>query len=121
VASELKGGLALVSMEQVLGWDPEVIITIDQTFAQTVHTNPLWRSVSAVKSGRVHLSPKLPFGWVDFPPGVNRLPGLWWLGKKVYPTLFPEDMAEITRDFYQRFYQVEPTAEQVQRVLAGRT
>lgn len=121
VASELKGGLALVSMEQVLGWDPEVIITIDQTFAQTVHTNPLWRSVSAVKSGRVHLSPKLPFGWVDFPPGVNRLPGLWWLGQKVYPTLFPEDMAEITRDFYQRFYQVEPTAEQVQRVLAGRT
>jgi iron complex transport system substrate-binding protein len=120
VAAGLQGGLATVSMEQVLGWDPEVIVTIDQTFAQTVRSNPLWRSVSAVKSGRVHLSPKLPFGWIDFPPGVNRLPGLWWLGSKVFPALFPEDLALITRDFYRLFYQVDLTPEQVQRVLAGR-
>ena len=109
-----------MSIEQVLAWDPEVIVTIDQTFAQTVHTNPLWRSVSAVKSGRVHLSPKLPFGWIDFPPSVNRLPGLWWLGSKVFPALFPEDLGAIAREFYQLFYQVELTPAQVQRVLAGR-
>lgn len=120
VAAGLQGGLATVSIEQVLGWDPEVIVTIDQSFAQTVHTNPLWRGVSAVKNGRVHLSPKLPFGWIDFPPSVNRLPGLWWLGSKVFPTLFPEDMAVLTREFYQLFYQVELTPAQVQRVLAGR-
>jgi iron complex transport system substrate-binding protein len=120
VAAGLQGGLATVSMEQVLGWDPEVIVTIDQTFAQTVRSNPLWRSVSAVKSGRVHLSPKLPFGWIDFPPGVNRLPGLWWLGSKVFPALFPEDLALITRDFYRLFYQLDLMPEQVQRVLAGR-
>jgi len=120
VAANLQGGLATVSMEQVLGWDPEVIVTIDQTFAQTVRSNPLWRSVSAVKSGRVHLSPKLPFGWIDFPPSVNRLPGLWWLGSKVFPELFPEDLAVITRDFYKLFYQVDLSAAQVQRVLTGR-
>jgi iron complex transport system substrate-binding protein len=120
VAAGLQGGLATVSMEQVLGWDPEVIVTIDQTFAQTVRSNPLWRSVSAVKSGRVHLSPKLPFGWIDFPPSVNRLPGLWWLGSKVFPELFPEDLASITRDFYKLFYQVDLSAAQVQRVLLGR-
>jgi len=40
----------------------------------------------------VHLSPKLPFGWVDFPPTVNRLIGLWWLAKILYPDLFPEDL-----------------------------
>ena len=54
--------------------------------------NPLWQSVRAVRDGRVHLSPKLPFGWVDFPPGVNRLIGLWWLGQRVYPERFPEDL-----------------------------
>ncbi|WP_439607783.1 ABC transporter substrate-binding protein [Hydrogenophaga sp.] len=120
VAAGLQGGLATVSIEQVLGWDPEVIVTIDQTFAQTVRSNPLWRGVSAVKTGRVHLSPKLPFGWIDFPPGVNRLPGLWWLGSKVFPALFPEDLATLTRDFYQLFYQVDLNPEQVARVLAGR-
>jgi iron complex transport system substrate-binding protein len=121
VAASLSGGLANVSMEQVLTWDPEVIITIDQSFAETVRSNPLWRNVSAVRSGRVHLSPKLPFGWVDFPPSVNRLPGLWWLGSKVYPERFPEDMGDLVRDFYRLFYQVDLRPDQVARVLAGRS
>ncbi|HEY6510973.1 MAG TPA: iron ABC transporter substrate-binding protein [Burkholderiaceae bacterium] len=121
VAAELAGGLATVSIEQVLRWDPEVIIAIDLEFAAGVRENALWQGVRAVREGRVHLSPKLPFGWVDFPPGVNRLIGLWWLGKQVYPERFPEDLRVLTRDFYQRFYQVTPSDAQVTRVLAGRT
>ena len=121
VAAEVPGGLANVGVEQVLRWDPEVIITIDQLFAGTVRENPLWQGVRAVRDGRVHLSPKLPFGWVDFPPGVNRLIGLWWVGKMVYPDRFPEDLRPLTRDFYQRFYQVDLSDAQVTRVLAGRS
>jgi len=120
VASELGGGLATVSIEQVLRWDPEVIVTIDLVFAATVRDSALWQGVRAVRDGRVHLSPKLPFGWVDFPPGVNRLIGLWWLGKQVYPERFPEDLRALTREFYQRFYQVALSDAQVARVLAGR-
>ncbi|MBX3611345.1 MAG: iron ABC transporter substrate-binding protein [Hydrogenophaga sp.] len=120
VSTRMPGGLARVSVEQVLNWDPEVIITIDQTFAQTVGSSPLWRGVSAVRHGRVHLSPKLPFGWVDFPPSVNRLPGLWWIGAKVLPEQFRDDLGAIARDFYRRFYQVDLSAGQVRRVLAGR-
>ena len=115
-----RGGLANVSIEQVLVWDPEVIVTIDQDFARDVKSDPRWASVSAVKASRVHLSPKLPFGWVDFPPSVNRLIGLWWLGKILYPELFPEDLRERTRDFYARFYHVTLSDEQIGRVLAGR-
>lgn len=121
VSSDQPGGLAIVSIEQVLRWDPDVIITIDQSFANTVRSDPLWQGVRAVREGRVYLSPKLPFGWVDFPPGVNRLPGLWWLGKVVFPALFPEDLRQITRDFYRRFYGVSPSDAQVDLVLAGRT
>lgn len=120
VAGERRGGLATVSLEQVLAWDPEVIVTIDQDFARTVRADPNWAAVSAVRSGRVHLSPKLPFGWVDFPPSVNRLVGLWWLGKALYPDLFPEDLKPIARDFYARFYHVSVTDEQLDHVLAGR-
>ena len=109
-----------MSLEQVLAWDPEVIVTIDQDFAQRVRSDPNWASVAAVRAGRVHLSPKLPFGWVDFPPSVNRLVGLPWLGKVLYPDRFPEDLRQVTRDFYARFYHVTPTDEQVEQVLAGR-
>jgi iron complex transport system substrate-binding protein len=115
-----RGGLARVSLESVLAWNPEVIVTIDHQFAAMVRTSPLWRGVAAVRSGRVHLSPKLPFGWVDFPPSVNRLPGVWWLGKVIHPDRFPEDMADLTRRFYGLFYQVEPSADQIRQVLDGR-
>ncbi len=110
-----------MSLEQVLLWNPEVIITIDQDFAAAVRTDPAWASVAAVRAGRVHLSPKLPFGWVDFPPSVNRLIGLWWLAKVLYPDLFPEDLRALTRDFYRQFYHVTVSDAQLDHVLAGRS
>jgi iron complex transport system substrate-binding protein len=120
VAASARGGLANVSLEQVLLWNPEVIITIDQDFAASVESDPSWRSITAVRRGRVHLSPKLPFGWVDFPPSVNRIVGLWWLAKMLYPDHFHEDLRPITREFYARFYHVKLTHDQIERVLAGR-
>src|SRR5262249_3034980 len=120
VASEWPGGLALVSIEQVLLWNPDVIITIDRDFAAGVSHDPLWSAVKAVRDDRVHLSPKVPFGWVDFPPSVNRLIGLWWLAKIIYPELCPEDLRALTRDFYTRFYHRTPTDAQLEHVLAGR-
>jgi iron complex transport system substrate-binding protein len=120
VAGETQGGLANVSIEQVLVWNPDVIVTIDQEFASSVRNDPAWASVKAVRENRVHLSPKMPFGWVDFPPSVNRLIGLWWLAKILYPEKFPEDLRTLTQDFYTRFYHVTPSAAQIDHVLAGR-
>jgi iron complex transport system substrate-binding protein len=120
VAGGSRGGLAIVSIEQVLLWNPDVVITIDRDFAANVWNDPAWAPVAAVRARRVHLSPKLPFGWIDFPPTVNRLIGLWWLAKILYPALFPEDLRALTRDFYNRFYHVTPSDAQIERVLAGR-
>ena len=120
VAGERKGGLATVSIEQVLVWNPDVIITIDRDFAANVKNDPAWKGIAAAQEGRVHLAPKLPFGWVDFPPSVNRLIGLWWLAKILYPERFPEDIRAIARDFYKRFYHVTPTDAQMDAVLEGR-
>ncbi|ARP98144.1 iron ABC transporter substrate-binding protein [Pseudorhodoplanes sinuspersici] len=120
VAGERKGGLATVSIEQVLVWNPDVIITIDRDFASNVKGDPAWKGGTAVQEGRVHLAPKLPFGWIDFPPSVNRLIGLWWLAKILYPERFPEDIRAIARDFYARFYHVTPTDAQMDAVLEGR-
>jgi iron complex transport system substrate-binding protein len=120
VAGGTRGGLTNVSIEDVLVWNPDVIVTIDKDFAETVYGMPTWQPLAAVRAKRVHLSPKLPFGWVDFPPSVNRLIGLWWLAKILYPDLFPEDLRVLTREFYQRFYHVPLSDAQIDRVLAGR-
>jgi iron complex transport system substrate-binding protein len=119
VAAERRGGLATVSVEQVLAWNPEVIITIEPAFATTVRTDPVWAPIKAVQTSRIYLSPRLPFGWVDFPPSVNRLIGLWWLAKALYPDIFPEDLRRLTREFYQRFYHMTPSDDQIDNVLSG--
>jgi len=120
VAAERQGGLATVSIEQVLVWNPQVIVTIDRDFADSVPSDPQWAQVEAVRTGRVYLSPKLPFGWVDFPPSVNRLIGLWWLAKIFYPNHFDENIRALARDFYSRFYHVRPSDADIDRVLEGR-
>lgn len=121
VAAGRKGGMATVSVEQVLAWNPDVIITIEPAFAAAVRNDAVWAPIKAVKSGRVYLSPRLPFGWVDFPPSVNRLIGLWWLAKVLYPDQFPEDLRPLTRAFYKQFYHIDLTDAQLVRVLSGQS
>jgi len=119
VAAELgSGGLANVSQEQVLKWNPEVIVTVDAGFHQSVMRDPLWSSVAAVRAGRVHLAPAVPFGWVDFPPSINRLIGLRWLARALYPAQFPEDLRPVVRDFYTRAYHRAPSDAQIEALLA---
>ncbi len=107
-----------VSLEQVLRWDPEVIVTTDPNFEASVRRDPLWRDIAAVKAGRVHLAPGVPFGWIDFPPSLNRLVGLRWLARVLYPEAFPEDLRPFVREFYSRFYHQAPTAAQLDSLLA---
>jgi iron complex transport system substrate-binding protein len=112
-------GLAVVSFEQVLAWDPDVIVTWDRRFMEHARTDPLWQSVSAVKSGRLYLSPSEPFGWIDRPPSINRLLGLRWLARILYPDRFTVDLREDARSFFRLFYQVDLTEAQLDYLLGG--
>lgn len=118
-----RGGLTRVSMEQILAWDPQVIVTQEAGFAAGVRQDPLWRGVSAVRSGRVHCAPVLPFGWLDGPPSVNRLIGVHWLLEKLHPQhpalqgLPP--LAQRVQQFYALFYGVQLRPEQVQSLLTS--
>jgi iron complex transport system substrate-binding protein len=111
------GGLVQVSIEQVLAWNPDVIVTIDPNFHASARTHPQWRSLPAVKAGRLYLAPTLPFGWIDSPPSINRLIGLRWLARILYPDAFPEDLRPIVRDFYTRCYHQTPTDAQLDQLL----
>jgi iron complex transport system substrate-binding protein len=119
VAGEQRGGQTVTTVERVASWNPDIIIASNPEFTEHVRGDPAWANIAAVKAGRIHLAPKLPFGWVDYPPAVNRLIGLWWLGKIFYPDRFAEDIKALTRDFYTAFYHVTPSAPQIDRLLAG--
>jgi iron complex transport system substrate-binding protein len=116
-AAEARAGLVTVSFEQVILWDPEVILTTDPNYWASVWTDARWRAVKAVAAKRVYLSPHLPFGWFDFPPGANRLLGVWWAGKLLYPQAFDVDLRAKVAEFHRLFYHREPTAAQLDTML----
>jgi iron complex transport system substrate-binding protein len=112
-----QGGLYNASLEQVLAWNPDTIITLDRRFFDTVRALPGWSEVEAVRRNRVFLSPALPYGWIDAPPSVNRLIGLEWLLSVFFPDSGQSDIRTTTRQFYRLFYQVELNDDALQRLL----
>ena len=108
-----------VSPEQILAWQPDVILTVDRRFYAAARTDPVLREVKAVQAGHIHFVPDLPFSWFDNPPAANRLIGLLWLGKLLYPASFPQDIRAEARRFYALFYQQEPTDVQLAELLAN--
>jgi iron complex transport system substrate-binding protein len=112
-------GIANVSLEQVLAWDPEVIVTWDGTAFTHIRGSDAWRSVRAVRDRRVHLSPSEPFGWIDRPPSLNRLLGLRWLAALLHPGQLRLDLPAEARAFYELFYHVQLDRPRLDRLLAG--
>jgi iron complex transport system substrate-binding protein len=110
-----------ISPEQILTWQPDVILTIDRRFHTAIRTDPVWREVKAVQAGRIHFVPDLPFSWLDNPPAPNRLIGLLWLGHLLYPAAFPQDVRAEARRFYALFYQQEPSDAQLDGLFAEPT
>lgn len=111
------GGLVAVSLEQVLRWNPDTIITADRNFVSEAKSNSAWAGVEAVKKQRIFRSPTLPFGWIDGPPSVNRLLGLQWLSHLFFPKSSPGDIRGDARDFYRLFYQVNLSDAELDRLL----
>ena len=114
-----RGGLANVSLEQVVAWNPDSIVTVDPAVADHIRSDPAWSQIDAVRRGRVFLSPKLPYGWVDAPPSLNRLMGVQWLARLLFPGRFDGDIRAITRDFYNQFYQVDLSESELDQLLEG--
>lgn len=111
-------GVARISPEQLLAWQPALIVTWDENFYRAVFDDPVWQSVPAVATGRVYLTPLAPFGWIDRPPSLNRLIGLRWLVRLLYPEAFEDDLETVVQDFYTLFYQRPLSDPEITALLA---
>ncbi|KRS11370.1 ABC transporter substrate-binding protein [Roseovarius atlanticus] len=111
-------GLVQASMEQVIVANPDTIVTWDPNFFGKVFEDPLWQGIDAVEDGRVYLSPTAPFGWIDRPPSLNRMMGLIWMAGLLYPDRWEGDLRAETRAFYDLYYHVDLSDEELERLLA---
>lgn len=112
------GGLARVSREQLLAWAPDAIVTQYAEFFAFAQQDAFWQRLPAVKAGRLFLAPSLPFGWLDGPPGVNRLMGVRWLLERLNPTAARTDWIGQAQAFHRLFYGHVPSRGELER-MAG--
>lgn len=106
-----------VDMEQILLWDPDVIIFAPDSCYGQIADSAQWQSVSAVAEGKYYETPYGPYGWLSSPPAVQRYLGMLWLGELLYPEYTEYDLQEEITAYYRLFYSCELTEELYQGLL----
>ncbi|HEP0304873.1 TPA: ABC transporter substrate-binding protein [Providencia rettgeri] len=109
-------GLTTVSMEQLYQWNPDIIITQYDESIELMTNSALWRGLDAIANNQLLLFSGMPFGWLDGPPGVNRL-----LGMRRLQSHFDKNIAANIKhdiaEFFTHFYHSSLTAQQVDLLM----
>ena len=118
-ATGIKGNMQIVSAEQLLAWQPDVVILAANAGQLDQAAQPqLLNQLDAVRNGRVLRNPAGVFPWDRY--GTEVTLQVAWAAQQLHPALFPDvDMAARTMDFYRRFFDYPLTPEEAQRILHG--
>lgn len=103
-------------MEQLLLWNPEVILFAPGSVYESVGENELWQQMDAIQSGHYYQVPDAPVNWFGFPPSVQRYLGMIWLSALLYPDEISFDPMEEIQTYFRLFYHAELTEEQFHRI-----
>ncbi|MEG2174422.1 MAG: ABC transporter substrate-binding protein [Oscillospiraceae bacterium] len=116
-----KGGGNTINMEQLLNFDPDVVLLMPNGPFSTLGTDTTWSGLRAIKDNKFYEIPSGPYNWMSSPPSVNRILGIKWLGNLLYPTIYSYDMADAAKEFYQLFWHYDLKDEQVTELLKNST
>lgn len=113
-------GLEKISFETLLKYNPDVIIVQTSVLYNDIMLDPMWKSLKAVKNGRVYLVPNQPFNWIDRPPSFMRVLGIQWLAKILHPEAYQIDLNKRIREFYDLFLHVKLSDQQIKNILGDK-
>ena len=108
-----------VDMEQILNWNPDVILFAPGSIYATVGEDAAWQGVTAIQNGAYYEVPMGPYNWMGFPSSVQRLLGMLWMAKVLYPDAVDYDMYEAASTYFQMFYHCDLTQEQYDALVAN--
>ena len=108
-----------IDMEQMLLWNPDVIIFGSVNMNKEAENDPVWQTVSAVEQGKYAAAPLAPYNWMGYPPSLQRYMGMQWMAYLLYPEHCDFDMYETTAEYYRLFYHCDLTREMYDRITEG--
>ena len=108
-----------VDMEQILNWNPDVILFAPGSVYDTVAGDAAWQGVTAIQNGAYYEVPMGPYNWMGFPPSVQRLLGMLWMAKVLYPAAADFDLYTEAAQYFKLFYHCDLTREQYDALVAN--
>ncbi|MBZ9606992.1 ABC transporter substrate-binding protein [Clostridium estertheticum] len=119
VAGEIKGNMKVVSMEQVLKWNPDVIILgADTKNSESVMSSDGWEKVTAVQKGKVVHNPDGAYMWDRY--SAEEALQIQWAAKLLHPDKFNNlDIVKETMNFYKEFLNYNLTKEEANLIISG--
>jgi ABC-type Fe3+-hydroxamate transport system, periplasmic component len=119
-AAEIKGNMKQVSMEQILKWNPDVIIVqSDIKDADKILNTDEWKQVAAVQKGKIIHNPDGAFLWDRY--GAEEALQIQWAAKLLHPDKFKNiDIVKETRSFYKDFLNYNLSEEEANLIISGK-
>jgi iron complex transport system substrate-binding protein len=118
VKEGLHSGLSEMSMERVLGWNPDILI-VDSGKPEELYSDPRWKNIRAIRDRQVFKQPVGIFIW-DRPTAEAAILYPLWLAKTAYPKFFRDvDMVREVKRFYSEIMSFDLSSAQAQALLSG--
>ena len=108
-----------VDMEQIMQWNPDVILFAPGSIYATVGADPLWSEITAIKTGEYYEVPMGPYNWMGFPPSVQRVLGMLWMAKLLYPEAADYDLYAEAAEYFRLFYHCELSEDAFNALVAN--
>lgn len=87
------------SLEQIILWNPDVIITGSSNTKNDILSNDQWKDINAVKNNRVYTT--LEYACMDH---FESILNLMWIANKLYPDKVKLNLNDEAKAFYKEFY-----------------
>jgi iron complex transport system substrate-binding protein len=107
-----------VDMEQLILWDPDIILFEPGGAYSIAGDSETWQQLKAIKNGNYYEVPMGPYNWIGSPPSVNRYMGMIWSTQLLYPEQAQYNLYEETAKYYKLFYHCDLTQEQYEELVA---
>jgi len=108
------------TLEQILKWDPDVILCNVEETAGYIKTQEAWQNLQAVKNKKVYLMPVGISRW-GHTTSIETPLVILWTAKTLYPDYCRDiNMNVLVKEFYSTLFDYGITDEQLKQILEGK-
>jgi len=106
-----------LTKEQLIEYNPDVLFFAMPGQAEKFLADETWNNMKAVVNGKVYNIPGGFNTWSN--SGAESAMQFKWAFSKLYPDLIDYDINDATREYYKKFYDYEPTDEEIEKILSS--